>query len=118
MNTAAAASIVRSAYVEAIDDPESRVHRSQQVGEEYRVALKYIHTCFENASPLDWEVDAEGVIHVRLLYDHERGSVNRAAGPWHFQLHARAGDAVALVLENFDNIWNGRPGSPISERTS
>jgi hypothetical protein len=80
--------------------------------------LEYIHTAFENGSPLDWEVDADGVTHVRLLYDHERGSPNRAAGHWHFQLHARAGDSLTLVLENFDNIWNGRPGSPISDRTS
>jgi hypothetical protein len=82
------------------------------------MALEYIHTGFENGSPLDGEIDAAGVIHVRLLYDHERGSPNRAAGHWHFQLHARAGDTLTLVLENFDNIWNGRPGSPISERTS
>jgi hypothetical protein len=80
--------------------------------------LEYIHHCFENGSPLDWEIDSDGRIHVRLLYDHERGSPNRAAGHWHFQLHARAGDALTVVLENFDNIWNGRPGSPISDRTS
>jgi hypothetical protein len=82
------------------------------------MSLEYISTCFENASPLDWEIDADGVIHLRLLYDHERGSPNRAAGHWHFQLHARAGDTLTLLLENFDNIWNGRAGSPISERTS
>ncbi len=82
------------------------------------MALEYIHIAFENASPLDWEIDADGVAHVRLLYDHERASPNRAAGHWHFQLHARPGDALTLVLENFDNIWNGRPGSPISDRTS
>jgi hypothetical protein len=80
--------------------------------------LEYIHTSFENGSPLDWEIDADGTVHVRLLYDHERGSPNRAAGHWHFQLHARAGDALTLILENFDNIWNGRPGSPVSDRTS
>src|SRR2546428_6235688 len=82
------------------------------------MGLEYISTCFENGSPLDWEIGADGVIHVRLLYDHERGSPNRAAGHWHFQLHARPGDALTLVLENFDNIWNGRAGSPISDRTS
>jgi hypothetical protein len=82
------------------------------------MALEYIHTCFENGSPLDWEIDDEGVVHVRLIYDHERGAPNRAAGHWHFQLHARAGDSLTVVLENFDNIWNGRFGSPISDRTS
>jgi hypothetical protein len=82
------------------------------------MALEYIHTSFENGSPLDWEIDGDGLIHVRLLYDHERSSSNRAAGHWHFQLHARASDALTVVLENFDNVWNGRPGSPISDRTS
>ena len=77
-------------------------------GKDSHVALEFVHTCFENASPLDWEVDGGGVVHVRLLYDHERGSVNRAAGHWHFQIHARAGDAgrspAALPGECLANV--------------
>src|SRR5690349_7440683 len=80
--------------------------------------LDYIQTCFENGSPLQWETDAEGRIHIGLLYDHERTTPNRAAGHWHLQLQAQAGAEITLVLENFDNIWNGRFGSPISERTN
>jgi hypothetical protein len=67
---------------------------------------------------LDWETAPDGVVHIGLLYDHERASPNRAAGHWHFQLHAPAGSELALSLEHFDNIWNGRFGSPLSERTN
>ena len=80
--------------------------------------LEYIHTCFENGSPVQWEIDPDGIVRIGLLYDHERASPNRAAGHWHVQLQARADTELTVVLENFDNIWNGKPGSPISERTS
>ena len=87
------------------------------------MALSYIYTGFENASPLDWEVEADGTVRIGLLYDHERNSPNRAAGHWHFQLHTEKPDLnsdskLRLILENFDNIWNGNPGSPISDRTN
>ena len=85
--------------------------------------LSYIYTGFENASPLDWEVEADGTVRIGLLYDHERNSSNRAAGHWHFQLHTEKPDLnpdskLRLILENFDNIWNGNLGSPISDRTN
>jgi hypothetical protein len=79
--------------------------------------LAFINASFENASPLDWEVDPDGTIQVYLLYDHERSSPNRAAGHWHFQLQGRPGSDLTVVLSHFDNVWNGRKGSPISERT-
>jgi len=82
------------------------------------MALEYIHTGFENGSPVQWEIDPAGIVRIGLLYDHERGSPNRAAGHWHVQLQARAGTELTVVLENFDNIWNGKAGSPISERTN
>ena len=34
--------------------------------------LKYINTSFENASPLYWEIDDQGVVHIFLVYDQER----------------------------------------------
>jgi len=80
-------------------------------------ALEYINTSFENASPLYWETDDDGVVHIRLMYDLERSSPNRAAGHWHFQLQAPKGSDLTLVLHDFDNVWNGKPGSPVSERT-
>ncbi len=70
--------------------------------------LIYINTLFDNGSPIFWRVDEDGKIHIELMYDHERNALNRANSHWHFQLFARAGSDLTLVLENFYNIWNGR----------
>lgn len=78
-------------------------------------ALEFIDTSFENASPLWYEPAEDGTIQVRLLYDHERGSPNRAAGHVHFLLHARAGARFTLEFKNLDNVWNGQPGSVAAE---
>lgn len=75
------------------------------------VGLHFIDTSFENASPLWYEIDTNGVVQVYLTYDNERSSPNRAAGHWHFLLHGRPGAKLTLVLNNLDNIWNGRLGS-------
>ncbi len=80
-------------------------------------ALAFVNWGFENASPLQWETDADGTVHVRLLYDYERNSPNRAAGHWHFQLQGKPGTDVTLVLHNFDNIYNGRPGAAVSDKS-
>ena len=81
------------------------------------MAVSYVECGFENASPLQWEVEPSGALRIGLLYDYERGSSNRAAGHWHFRIVCDPGEEVEVHLENFDNIWNGRPGSPISDRT-
>jgi hypothetical protein len=78
-------------------------------------ALEFIDTSFENASPLWYEPAEDGTIQVRLLYDHERASPNRAAGHVHFLLHARAGARFTLEFKNLDNVWNGQPGSVAGE---
>ena len=80
-------------------------------------ALAFVSTAFENASPVQWSVDAEGAVHVYLAYDYERSSPNRAAGHWFFQLQGPSGADLTVVLHNFDNVWNGRPGSPVSKKT-
>jgi hypothetical protein len=80
--------------------------------------FKYINTNFENASQLDWKVDSAGLVHVSLNYDHERSSPNRANGHWHFQVEAEAGSELTLTLNNFENIWNGMKGIPVSEKTN
>lgn len=80
--------------------------------------LVYINTNFENASQLDWEVDAKGVVNVTLIYDHERSSPNRANGHWHFQVIGTQGSDITFVLKDFNNIWNGMRGIPISEKTN
>jgi hypothetical protein len=81
--------------------------------------VRYINTSFENASQLDWQIDsASGAVHIGLIYDRERSSVNRANGHWHFQLQAEPGSDVTVVLKNFENIWNGMPGYPVSAKTN
>jgi hypothetical protein len=79
--------------------------------------LVYIDTHFENASPLDWEIDAEGAVHINLHYDHERNSPNRAAGHWYFLVEGKLGSTLTLILQNVDNIWNGRQASVAQEDT-
>ena len=82
-----------------------------------RPGLEFISTAFENASPLYWDIDGDGTVHVYLMYDHERSSPNRAAGHWHFQVQAAKGAELTFVLHNFDNVWNGKKGSPVSDKT-
>src|SRR5688500_5382218 len=79
--------------------------------------LSLVRAGFENASPLQWDVDPDGTVNVRLLYDYERDSPNRAAGHFHFQLQGRPGAELTLVLHNFDNVYNGRPGAAVSGKS-
>ncbi len=79
--------------------------------------IAFIYTAFENGSPLQWETGPDGVVHIRMLYDYERNSPNRAAGHWHFQLQGTPQTDVTLVLEGFENIYNGRPGCPVSKKS-
>ena len=79
--------------------------------------LVYINTSFENASPLYYETDADGVVHIYLVYDQERDSPNRANGHWYYQVQGEPGSDVTIMMHNFENIWNGRRGIPVGERT-
>ncbi len=79
--------------------------------------LAFIHTAFENASPVNWEIRDDGTVDVFLLYDYERASPNRAAGHWHFRVEGREGARITLVLNNLLNVWNRRPGSVAREET-
>ena len=83
-----------------------------QVGCGAASELVFINTSFENACPLHWETDEEGIIHIHLVYDQERGSTNRANGHWFFQLQAGPGARLTVVLHNLENIYNGRKGAP------
>lgn len=78
----------------------------------------YINYFIENGSPLDWNVDDNGEVEIQLLYDHERNSPNRACIHWNFLVEAEKGSDQVLRLKGFENIWNGRPGSAISDETS
>jgi len=81
------------------------------------IGLAFINTAFENASPLSWEIDSNGTVQVFLVYDHERSSPNRAAGHWHFQLQGKPGSVFTIVINNLDNVWNGRAASAANART-
>lgn len=78
-------------------------------------SFEYLDTSFENASPATYEFAPDGAVRVHLLYDHERSSPNRAAGHFHFLLHAVAGSKITLEFTNLDNIWNGKPVSIAKE---
>lgn len=82
---------------------------------ENQTGLEFIDTSIENASPLWYEFAADGTVVVNLLYDHERNSPNRAAGHFHFLLHAAPGSKLTLEFKNLDNVWNGKPGSVAKE---
>ncbi len=77
--------------------------------------FEFIGTGFENASPLWYDFADDGTIKVHLIYDHERSSPNRAAGHFHFVLHAKTGSRLTLDFLNLDNVWNGQPGSVAKE---
>ena len=79
--------------------------------------ISFIDTSIENASPLYWELDDTGSVQVYLLYDHERDSPNRAAGHWHFRVEGKPNARVNFVLNNFRNVWNVKPGVPVSEKS-
>jgi hypothetical protein len=83
----------------------------------WRSDLIFLNTSCENGSPFYWEVDANNVVNVYLVYDLERASPNRANGHWHFQVQAKPGAELTFVLHNFENVWNGQKGSPIDQRT-
>ena len=77
--------------------------------------VEFVDTSFENASPLWYHFAEDGTVEINLLYDHERASLNRAAGHIHFRLQGRAGARVTLEFKNLDNVWNGKPGSVAGE---
>ncbi|QNF33205.1 succinylglutamate desuccinylase/aspartoacylase family protein [Adhaeribacter swui] len=81
-------------------------------------SFEFINTNFENASPLNYMVDSTGVVQISLVYDHERSSTNQANSHFHFQVQAKPGSTQTLILQNFDNVWNGRWATPLSEKTN
>jgi hypothetical protein len=88
--------------------------RSEPVSKR-RQGFEFINTGLENASPLWYETDPEGIIQIHLTYDHERTSPNRAAGHFHFQVQAKPGSTLTLEFKNLDNVWNGRKASIANE---
>lgn len=77
--------------------------------------IDFIDTGFENASPLWYDRADDGTVQVHLNYDHERSSLNRAAGHIHFRIHAAKGTKFTLEFRNLENVWNGQAGSVARE---
>jgi hypothetical protein len=102
----------------AISTPPALAQSEKSEDVPVETGLEFINTSFEIASPLSWETDPEGVIHLYMIYDQERSSTNRANGHWHFQLQAKQGSELTLRLHNFDNVWNGRHGSPLNDEVT
>jgi hypothetical protein len=100
------------------DSPASSQSATGEIGRKSHApgaGLDFIDTGFENASPVWYDTGPDGATRVYLMYDRERGSPNRAAGHFHFRLHAKAGSMQTLEFKNLDNVYNGRPGSVANE---
>ena len=80
----------------------------REVTDPIKSPVLYINSYFENASPLFWEYNTDGSVQITFLYDHERDSPNRASNHWHFQVQSVKGAEVTLILNYFEEIWNGR----------
>jgi hypothetical protein len=80
-------------------------------------ALDFINTTIENGSPVQWQIDDDGTVQVFVLYDYQRSSPNRAAGHWHIELQGKPGSDLTLVFNNFENVYDGRVASPVSDKS-
>lgn len=106
--------LIANAYHESIPAENGAFQAKDTVAN----PVSYVSTNFENASQLDWEIDSTGGVNISLIYDRERSSPNRANGHWHFRIEADSGTQVTIVLKNFENIWNGMKGIPVSAKTN
>lgn len=69
----------------------------------------YIHTAFENGSPMDWEVTDDGTLVINPPFDYERGPMmNRQLTHWHFRLCGTKGQSIRIKIPPKENIYGGR----------
>jgi Zinc carboxypeptidase len=71
----------------------------------------FISYFFDNGSPCNWDF-CDGELVVDLLYDHEAGATNKAAGHFHFSVDNPERQPVRIRIKLATNIWNGQLGSP------
>jgi hypothetical protein len=55
------------------------------------------------------------VIQLHLISDNERASPNRAAGHFHFRIHAKPRAVLKFEFKNLENVYNGRQASIADE---
>ena len=80
--------------------------------------VEFISCYFENASPLYWEYNPDGSVSIHFPYDKERSSPNRQFTHVHFQVQAKAGSDVTLMLHYFYNVWNSRKSAVTAREKS
>lgn len=90
--------------------PLTMVHTNDLAWIDYKkkTPLIYIDNSFDNASHFNWKLGTDGVINIFQQYDHERKTFNRANEHWHFKIEAKPDSNLTLILNNFNNIYNGR----------
>ena len=72
----------------------------------------FIDTFYENASPLRWEQNEDGVLDLYLAPDHERFSPNRQVTHWNFKIEVppeHVGEQVRLRFRSVSGCWSGQP---------
>ena len=69
-----------------------------------RTVPEFLDTSFENASPLWYETEVDGVIQLHLLYDHERNSPNRAACGWRMANPSRTVAVIGRSDVRLDDV--------------
>ncbi len=67
----------------------------------------FINPYIENGSRFNWRVGENGFVYINQVYDYERFSLNRTAEHWHFLVNAKSGSNFTIILESFNEIYNG-----------
>jgi hypothetical protein len=70
----------------------------------------FIDTYYENASPLKWEQNEDGVIDIDMIHDHARFSPNQQFTHWNFKIEIpeeHIGESVKLRVRPINCCWNG-----------
>ncbi len=75
--------------------------------------IKFIDYYYENASPINWDIQGDTAIKISLLYDYERDSPNRQSGHWNFKVTAEPGTELKLIFSNRIDIYNGKRATQV-----
>jgi len=74
-----------------------------------KIKIRFIDNSFENASPLNWEIQGDTAVKIFLFADYERESLNRQTDHWYFKVEADKGTRMKIVLAKLlPDVYNGR----------